>query len=247
MKTESKKKTHRNRSKGEWLTEDGVYAAEGWTPESQNTEAGIRAFHRAKCIVDQCKKMNSKEYVRPHRQHGEAMYKRLSETEETNRDHEQGMTTQLSKKGRMEDAEEEKGMTSASEDSSKSSDSDSDSDNESSEGENKLAPEEIAIGSSVASSVASSLGTCMSLKEKLKRYNAKELLWLKPWAGQLEKAEVQLDTSQSSLLKGMNEKRSDKESEEKAEAAIKEANSLIAIIAPIYESMEAAKSKLGQD
>ena len=50
-----------NETKGaDWLTADGILAAEGWSEENRNTEFGQRAERRAQLLIRQCTKMGKK-------------------------------------------------------------------------------------------------------------------------------------------------------------------------------------------
>ena len=61
---------------GDFMTEDGILRAEGWTEQNQKTEMGIRARARTDCIMNACKKI--KGHTKIHPQHGETLYRRLS-------------------------------------------------------------------------------------------------------------------------------------------------------------------------
>ena len=84
------------------MTEDALYLAEGWTPENATLEIGVRAAHRPKAIIDNCKKIGTSKFVRHHTQHGEPMYRRIQETDELSKEHETEIATELKKRASLQ-------------------------------------------------------------------------------------------------------------------------------------------------
>ena len=241
LKREDKARVENRRKRGRWMTEDAIYAEEGYTEANKNTPFGIRAAARAKATVDYCKKMGKK-YCRRHEQHGDKIFRKLDDTDDTCRTHKQSLETVGTRKVNSEEAEHADDVDSDDDESKNGSDESSSSSNSSGDKNDDDDEDEKAS----CNEKAKALGSCIALKAKMEDMNdPKKYKWLEPWAPKIQKAVEGLNEASQSLLKVVAGDR-DNAMKQKAMECVEESTRLYDVLKPVHETMLAATEKIAQ-
>lgn len=239
-KTKHRSKVARDGKEFEWLTEDGLLTAEGWTEENQNTPFGLRAHARAQAVVTSCKKL--KGFTRVDSQHGDVLYKKiLVKGAEVNESGEM-VSTSLYKKSSMADAE----AATSSSSSGSSSSSDDDDDDDTTSNDEPMAELEDTAGSKRCECL---MGKSASLMAKMSTWDASSMVFLKPWEPKLKEVLENLAKGQGSLTKIMASEgdiAKHKKTLNEVEKFVHDGEALYDLIQPILSSVLAANATINR-
>ena len=236
-KSEARKNMKKLLENAEWMTSDGLLLAEGWSESNQHSEFGQRAAARALAIETHCKKLGKK-FVKKHRQHGEYIYPRLTNLSQIVKEHEKCIATEVSKEGKVDEAENQKGATSSSSGFSSMSESDADDTDD----EDDPEPKKGAKPNANAAYAANQIGACVAMDEAMKKFDPHTHKWLEPWKQQLEDVRKALAIAKETFTTSLSASVTDKHTQD-GEQALQAAQALNNILQPVWQTMEQAVSK----